>query len=334
MKRLGPDLKVPDLKGLKDLKPPAALADVYYDLRDRRLLPVVALVLVAIVAVPFLLGSSGGEPVAPSSLPGAGTALEEGVPGTRKLTVVEATPGVREYHKRLAGRTPTDPFKQRYASVPEKAQLESSLSNSPSSETSTTSSEEKATVDSTTVKKADPGGSGKSGGGSQGNGKPAGSHGDQSDGAGSAGSGIRILEFRFDIQISRTEASGDGRLRWSSPQVRRRVPSLTQLPGKQTAVVTVGGINLSNGKVFILVSDNVRSLDGEFVCKTRTEGNLCELLELREGSLLKLVSGPNDVRYRIKVIGIDTVPAGKPRAQKRSRVPALGGPTGNTLPTP
>ena len=54
MKRLkaGPELKMPDLKM------PQFLVDLYWDLRDRRLLPLVGLVLVAIVAVPFLLGGS------------------------------------------------------------------------------------------------------------------------------------------------------------------------------------------------------------------------------------------------------------------------------------
>ena len=49
MKKLkGPDLKMPELKV------PAFVSDLYYDLRDRRLLPLVGFVLVAIVAVPFL----------------------------------------------------------------------------------------------------------------------------------------------------------------------------------------------------------------------------------------------------------------------------------------
>ncbi len=53
MKRVGPELKMPDLK---NAKVPPFLSDLYYDLHDRRLLPLVGLVLVAIVAVPFLLG--------------------------------------------------------------------------------------------------------------------------------------------------------------------------------------------------------------------------------------------------------------------------------------
>ena len=54
MKRIGPELKMPKLKG-SDAKVPPVLADLYYDLRDRRLLPLIALILVAIVAAPFLL---------------------------------------------------------------------------------------------------------------------------------------------------------------------------------------------------------------------------------------------------------------------------------------
>ena len=98
---------------MPELKAPAFLADLYYDLRDRRLLPLIALVLVAIVAVPILMGSDS-ESVAP---PVGGGALEAPSAQTSSLTVVEATPGLRDYRKRLADRSPTNPFKQRY-SVP------------------------------------------------------------------------------------------------------------------------------------------------------------------------------------------------------------------------
>ncbi|HET9592633.1 MAG TPA: hypothetical protein VFP17_06940, partial [Solirubrobacterales bacterium] len=102
MKKLkGPDLKMPELK-----VPPFA-KDLFEDLRDRRLLPLVALVLVAIVAVPFLL-SDGAEPkpvtVKPAPKPAGASASA--------LTVVRSTPGLRDYRKRLRGRTPTDPFKK------------------------------------------------------------------------------------------------------------------------------------------------------------------------------------------------------------------------------
>ena len=55
------------------------LKDLYRDLRDRRLLPVVIALAVAIVAVPFLLGG-GSEPVPPTA-PAAATS---GVSGGRR----------------------------------------------------------------------------------------------------------------------------------------------------------------------------------------------------------------------------------------------------------
>lgn len=48
----GPELKMPEMKV------PTFLSDLYWDLHDRRLLPLVALIVVAIVAVPFLLGGT------------------------------------------------------------------------------------------------------------------------------------------------------------------------------------------------------------------------------------------------------------------------------------
>ncbi len=104
VKRLkGPDLKMPDVKA------PAFLADLYYDLRDRRLLPLLALVLVAIVATPFLLGQKS-ETTLPPAAEGAISALREtSVPPTSKLTVVEAKPGLRDYRKRLKGPHPDRP---------------------------------------------------------------------------------------------------------------------------------------------------------------------------------------------------------------------------------
>ena len=95
MKRLkGPELKMPELKM------PPFLTDLYWDLRDRRLLPLVGLVIVAIVAVPFLLGGGSEESPPPASPPVAaisGTADAD----TSRLTVVEAKPGLRDYRKRL-----------------------------------------------------------------------------------------------------------------------------------------------------------------------------------------------------------------------------------------
>ena len=303
----GPELKLPKLR-----KPsgsaPGPLADFYYDLRDRRLLPVLALVLVAIVATPILLGNKS-EPV---SVPPAATAALEaaGEEPTSQLTVVEATPGLRDYHKRLKDRSPSDPFVQQYTGPQGGGGESGSGSSSVGSEGGSSSSTSFSETTETTTVEVEGGSGGGSGGG-----------GGSSGGSGGAapnpqGSGVRLYEFVLDVQISHGEPTAAGGQKMSKPQARHRVKTLAQLPGKKRPVVTVGGVNLHNGKVFFLVADEVRSLDGEFTCVTRAPGGLCELLELEPGFPLEAAYGPEEIAYRIKVTKISTAWAGRPGDRK------------------
>lgn len=170
-------------------------------------------------------------------------------------------------------------------------------------------------------------GSGSSGGGAG------------SGGGGGGGGETRLIEFVFDVQISHSQKTADGGQKMSEPEVRHRVPTLAQLPGKKTPVVTVAGINLHNGKVWFLVSDDVHSLDGDFACVTRTPDGLCELLEIEPGFPLELVYEPNEdgadeVRYRLKVTKIDAVWAGKVGDDARSSRASFGGSAVSASPTP
>jgi hypothetical protein len=306
MKKLkGPELKMPELKV------PDFLADLYYDLRDRRLLPLVALAVVAIAAVPFLLGGEVERPTLPP--PGAAALGSPGEEKTSKLTVVEATPGLRDYRKRLRGRVATDPFVQQYT---EPVGGSSSGEGSSASGSSSSISEESVTTESSsTAVEVETGGgsSGGSHGGSSSNGS-----GGSPPGSGQT-EGVRLFEFVLDVQISHAEATADGNQKMGDPEVRHHVRSLTQLPGKKAPVVTSMSINLHTGKVVWLVSNDVQSLNGEFDCVARTPSGTCELLEIEPGFPLELVYGPNKVLYRIKVTNIDTVWAGKAGDQRSSR---------------
>ena len=301
----GPELKLPKLP--KSV--PGPLADFYYDLRDRRLLPVLALVLVAIVATPILLGNKS-EPV---SVPPAATAALEAAAEepTSKLTVVEADAGLRDYHKRLKDRSPSDPFVQQYTGPQGGGGESGSGSSSGGSEEggSSSSTSFSETTETTTVEVE-----GGSGGGSGGGGSGGGSSGGAAPNP--QGSGVRLYEFVLDVQISHAEPTADGGRKMSKPQARHGVRTLAQLPGKKRPVVTVGGVNLRNGKVFFLVADEVRSLDGEFTCVTRAPGGLCELLELEPGFPLEAAYGPEGIPYRIKVTNISTAWAGRPGDKK------------------
>lgn len=302
-----PSLRRPNLKGSGGkgpaIKPPAFLADFYYDLRDRRLLLPIALVIVAIAAVPFLLGDS--EPVEPP--PAVSAAPQTGPPASASLAVVEAKPGLRDYRKRLDDRTATNPFKQRYTSLPDSAQVEST------SVTSTTVGGEP-----TTSAEA-PAASGMDGGS-----PPGGSGGSPpASGGGGAPAKPQLFEFVVDVQISHSETTADGRQKMGEPTVRRKVEPLTQLPGEKAPVVTAMGINLHTAKVMFLVSDDVKSLDGEFKCVGRTPAGVCELLELETGFPLELVYGPNEVRYRIKPTKIDVIRSGSIGDERSSKIADL-----------
>jgi DNA-binding Xre family transcriptional regulator len=298
-----PQLKRPSLKGSGGkgpaIKPPAFLADLYYDLRDRRLLLPIALVIVAIAAVPFLLGDS--EPVEPP--PAVSAAPETGPPASASLAVVEAKPGLRDYRKRLDSRTATNPFKQRYTSLPDSAQVEST---SVSSSVSGGGGAGGATVPGVEGEVTEPAPAPPASGGG-------------GDGEGAA----RPYELVIDVQISRTEKTADGKEKTGELEVRHNVPVLTQLPGKKTPVVTTMGANFSKERLLFLVSHEVKAIRGDFACITR--GKICELLEVELGMLLEYVYEPSGASYAIKVTGVDAIPARKGRGLRSSRA-ALGRP--------
>jgi hypothetical protein len=337
----GPDLKLPDLSALRaklpggsktsgsaegsagsdggaGVKAPDFLLDIYYDLRERRLLPVVALVVVAILAVPFLLGRDSEAPELPPPSSGALGAPSD-VDGAR-LTVVESTPGLRDYRKRLHG-TPTDPFIQKYTGVPATSQLKST-GEGEGEAVSAGGGESTAGTEAP----ASTGGGESSPGSSGGSGSAPPSTGGGDGGGGNDGSKPpRLIEFVFDVQISHTVPTPDGGEKMSEPEARHKVRTLTSLPSKKVSVVTTGGVNFHNGKVYLLVSDDVKSLDGDFVCIARAPGGLCELLEIELGFPLELVYEPSGSRYRIKVTKIDAVYDGKVGDERSSRAGFIGG---------
>ena len=139
MLKKGPELKMPDLKV------PDFLLDIYYDLRERHLLPLVAILLVAIVALPIALTRGGSESEAAESR--AVATPSSAVPSS-SLVVAKAAPGLRDYHRRLDDRAPQDPFVQQYAGESSEGSVGSAEGGATSSSSSESSS---ATVESTST---------------------------------------------------------------------------------------------------------------------------------------------------------------------------------------
>lgn len=287
MKRLGPQLKAPRV--------PRVARDLYADLRDRRLLPLLALLCVAIAAVPFVLRERGGEAPSAGEAPIAPGAASQAA----RLTVVEATPGVRDYRRRLGGKPPADPFKQKYtAPVLEGAKLNPPPAGGSGSD---------GGGDGVGGGKASPqpapapgGGSGGSGGGTKG-------------GSGGKGS-VTVVAYSADIAIRRAGGRTEEARRKSAaskPTVRRGVMPQTPLPGEKAPVVTyLGPVREGSGvsgKALLLVSRDVVSVFGDVRCAEGRE--VCQLIEAEPGLPISFVYGASEVVYTVTVRAIRPVTA-------------------------
>jgi hypothetical protein len=276
VKRIGPELKMS--KG----QVPPVLRDLYLDLRDRRLLPLLALVVVAIVAVPFLLGEdaeetkreAGGSP---------GVVAGRGGKEAAAFAVAKATPGLRDYRRRLNRLDPKNPFRQHYTAPVLKG---AELSESDTSESSSSTTEESS--------------GGSSAPAPEGGAPPV---------PGQDNGHLRLFTVTIKAKITRTEEDSEGNVSMGEPMIREGVRPLTPLPGEKAPVVTYLGANLQTGKALLMVSKEVTATFGEGQCVTGTAS--CELLEVEKGFPETFEYGPNHVRYKVNVLNFKVVRAGK-----------------------
>lgn len=290
MKRLkGPELKMPEMKV------PPFLSDLYWDLRDRRLLPIIALIVVAIIAVPFLLGGGGSEEAKPAHS-SAASSLKREMTDVSELTVVRADPGLREYSKRLARRKPTNPFKQKFTNAPNGGtQL-----NQPTTTTTTTSS-----TSTTTTTSGSGGNSGSTPPSSGGGGSPGGT-------GTTAKPHLTFFTYGINVRITRSGGDEADSKKKPEPSVKHDVLPQTALPGDKAPVVTYLGLarkgKKATGKVLMLVSNKVKSVFGETNCVSGED--VCQLLEVEPGFPVTFVYGENEVHYTINVLKIELVVTG------------------------
>jgi hypothetical protein len=305
MKRVGPDLKMPDLGSVKV---PPVLQDLYQDLKDRRLLPLVALILVAIIAAPFLLGggSEEEEVVAPSDAPLEASTSSAGA----SLPVVEAQPGLRDYRKRLRHRQSHNPFKPQYTGpVLAGTQLGGSSSESSTTTTEITSTESSTSVSVESAPAPSPSPSGGSSGGAPAEKGNSGGNGNGNSNSDTTGADqLTFYAFAIDVKITKTKTEPDGSKSKPEEIEKERVLPPAALPGEKTQVVTYMGISPKTKKPLLLVSEEVESVFGETNCLA---GNgRCQLIEVEPKMPVTFVYGENKVRYKIVVEKIDAVPTG------------------------
>jgi hypothetical protein len=281
VKRIGPELKMPKFKG-GETKVPPFLADLYYDIRDRRLLPVILLILVAIVAAPVLLKDEPEEVVPPPAPPAAVNPGAEQA-AARTLTVVKSAPGLRDYKQRLKREEPSNPFKQQHT--------EPVLKGSELNETTTTT---------TTTESTDGGSSGGSGG--------------QPSGGGGGGGSVRpgqltFFTFAVNVRISKARTKPNGEVEQTEPEDRERVIAPAPLPSAKEPVVTYMGLGGKKHLPLFMVSEDVTAVFGEGTCVSGT--GTCQLIELEPSQPEIFEYGENHVRYKINVLDIVPVVSGK-----------------------
>jgi hypothetical protein len=265
----GPELKKPELKV------PDFLLDVYYDLRERHLLPLVALLIVAIVAVPFLLG--GGSSESSSGEDESALATPSSVFPSSKLVVAKSAPGLRDYRKRLAGKHSKDPFVQQYAGKEGGTGAESGSRAATSGESEGAVTVETSESSTETTEASPPS--------DEGNGEPP------EEGH------LKYYSWAIDVRVTPVPSSkGEEK---PEASVRNNLPDMTMLPSRDVPALTFIGVTKDTKRAVMLVSDKVTGLFGDGVCIVGSEA--CQLIALESGLPETVVYGADSRTYRIEI---------------------------------
>ena len=276
---------------------PKFLQDVYGDLRDRRLLiPVVALV-VAIAAVPFLLG--GDPPPAPPAP--AAASLPRDAAEVRSAVVVEQT-GIRNYRKRLQALRKKNPFEQQFDAEPEEASVAVDAAAADAS-ISIAGDDDSASVDPISSSTADTFDSPSIGG------SPAVSF-DADPGTSSPSvsaekpqvGGPEVPEVETLISYSVGVDVG----RAGELEARDAVQRFTPLPSRQAPVLIYVGVSDNGQRAAFLVSRDVTDTKGDGTCIRSTSGE-CSLLTMKVGDEREFLYGPDVERFRLRLRSISIV---------------------------
>jgi hypothetical protein len=296
MLKKGPEIK------LSDLKVPDFLRDLYYDLRERHLLPLVALLAVAIVAVPIALSQSSGSEGSEEEVAAAIASVGGGQSG---VLVAKATPGLREFHRRLDHLNAKDPFQLQASDEGKSSATGTEESEAAPSESSGSSSEvpsEAPPPSSTTP--------------SEGGAEPT-------PGPGN----LTYYSYAIDARIvtGSTQENDSSNDPSGQSTVRRNLPELTMLPSRDTPAAIYMGSTKDGKKALMLISSDVQAIFGDGKCVLGSDS--CELLALEPGVPETFVYGGAGRTFKIELLKIHLVttdklnraPLGKPKKQGKSK---------------
>ncbi len=285
MLKKGPEIK------LSDLKVPDFLRDLYYDLKDRHLLPLVTLLVVAIVAVPIALSQSGSEGTEAEIPAESAIATPSSAGGKAGVLVAKSAPGLRDYRRRLERMEARDPFKQQYSAETKEGGP---------SPTGTTGSEGEPTG-SSPAETFVPG-------------SPSPSEADGEPGPGE----LTYFSYAIDVRVV-PGGSQNGEPSSAEAQVRRNLPELTMLPSRETPAAVYMGATKDGEKALMLISSNVEAIFGDGKCVLGADS--CQLLAMEPGVPQTFVYGGEGRSFKIELLKVHLVatdklnraPLGKPK---------------------
>lgn len=273
---------------MRNLSSPKIFTDLYRDLREKRLLPLIAVLLVAILAVPFLLSEPASDAGAPASAKVSSAA--HGSPPT--LTVSAAHPGLRDYRIRLRHDRSKNPFRQHFT-APNLAG--SQLGGGGGTTTTTTTSTDagggggSTTTTTTTSTGATlpepPADGGAPQSPDEGPAKPPSSEPDQSGGE---------VEQGYSLTI-RAGSKGDVK--------ERELSAPAALPSENNPILVFRGLGKDGHHAVFEVSASVSAIYGDARCLKGSDR--CERVAISPGSPVSFVWGPGDDVFRLLVVGID-----------------------------
>lgn len=288
--------KGPDLK-LSEIKVPGFIQDIYYDLKDRHLLPITALLIVAIVAVPIALGGSAGSDSPAGGEPETAGASQSTTGGQSGQLVAKAAPGLRDYRRRLKHLQAKDPFKQQYIG---------------SGQESTSSSGGEAESEGSSSASESPTSGGET------------SSGSESGGEHTTGSGeLKYYSYAIDVRVSAGGSQSGGSSGGSQKAtVRHNLPELTMLPSRETPAVIYMGSTRDGKKALMVVSSDVDAIFGDAKCVLGSQ--TCEMIAMEPNLPETFVYGGAGRTYKIELLKIHLVetdrlnraPLGKPKQGK------------------
>lgn len=241
--------------------------DVIYDLRQRNLLLVGVMLVVAIVAVPILISASG-----PAASPGPAGLTANASANTHpegESAVLAYQPGVRNFKQRLRDLSSKDPFKQQFAAAATAPALDQGTSTSTSGSTPGTS------LGST--------GSGSTGGNGSGKSKTK----------TKVKTETQTYVYETDVLVGE---SGGALTRLD------RIPQFQFLPAPDKPVLVYLGTTSGGTQALFLVSTDVSSVGGQGTCFPSADK--CQLLGLNPGQAADMAYPPDGKTYHVQVAQI------------------------------